>query len=49
MSVLSSVSKWFRGRGRPTAPEWKSARVRLGLEPLDGRLVPAAFHITACW
>src|SRR5262249_23589102 len=46
MSVLRSVSKWFRGRGRPAAAVRKPARARLGLESLDARVVPAAFHVT---
>src|SRR5262249_14698206 len=45
MPVLSSASKWFRGRGRPT-PVRKPARARLGLEALADRIVPAAFHVT---
>src|SRR5262249_9197154 len=46
MSVLRSVSKWFRGRGRPAAAVRKLARARLGLESLDARLVPSVFHVT---
>src|SRR5262249_34469259 len=32
--------------GRPAAAVWMPARTRLGLEALDARLVPAAFHVT---
>src|SRR5262245_27302083 len=46
MSILSSVSKWFRGRGRPAAVVRKPARARLGLESLDARIVPSTFHVT---
>src|SRR5262245_9187799 len=46
MSVLSFMSKWLWGRGRPAAPVRQPARARLGLEALEGRLVPAAFHVT---
>src|SRR5262245_65483506 len=46
MSVLSSVSKWLRGRGRPAAALLRPSQARLGLEALDGRLVPAVFHVT---
>ena len=46
MSVFRSVSKWLRGRGRPAAPVRKPARTRLGLESLDGRIVPSTFHVT---
>src|SRR5262245_35563752 len=46
MTVVRSVSKWFRGRGRPAAPVRKRARARLGLEALDGRIVPSTFHVT---
>jgi len=46
MSVLDSVSKWFRGRGRPTAAARQPARARLGLEALGDRIVPSTFHVT---
>src|SRR5262245_25562465 len=46
MSVFRSVSEWLRGRGRPAAAMRKPARARLGLEALDGRLVPAGFHVS---
>src|SRR5262249_4251551 len=46
MSVLRSVSKWLRGRGRPAAAVRKPARPRLGFESLDARIVPATFHVT---
>src|SRR5262245_2083628 len=45
MSVFRSVSKWLQGR-RPVTPVRKPARPRPGLESLDARLVPAAFHVT---
>src|SRR5262245_38214583 len=46
MSVFRSVSKWYPGRGRPAAALRKPARARLGLESLDGRIVPSTFHVT---
>src|SRR5262249_59467664 len=46
MSVLRSISKWLRGRGRPAAAVRKPARPRLGLESLDARIVPSTFHVT---
>src|SRR5262245_64772589 len=45
MSVFRSVSEWLRGR-RPAAAVRKPARARLGLEPLDARIVPSTFHVT---
>src|SRR5262249_36235700 len=42
MSVLSTVSKWFRGRRSAVAPVRKRPRARLGLESLGGRDVPSA-------
>jgi uncharacterized protein (TIGR03118 family) len=42
MSVLRSVSKWFRRRARPAAHARKPARARLGLESLDARELPSA-------
>src|SRR5215813_9583702 len=46
MSILRSVSKWLRGRGRPAVPVRKPARARLGLESLDARIVPSTFQVT---
>src|SRR5262245_38381593 len=46
MSVLSPVSKWRPGRGRPVALVRKPARARPGLESFDGRIVPSTFHVT---
>src|SRR5262249_13403073 len=46
MTALSTVSQWFRGRGRRRpAPARKTARPRLGVEALDDRRLMSAHFI----